>query len=401
MKYSYVARQPILDRNRKTTAYELLFRDGPGNSFPVVEPEFATSKLLMDQFLTHQYHSIEDKVGFVNFPYESLLNQIPTLFPEDKMVVEILEDCPPSDELLAEVKYLKSKGYQIALDDFIPSPEWNRFLPYIDLLKIDIQQVSLPKAALIIDKLSQTKIRFLAEKVETYDEFQRASNIGFHYFQGYFFSKPEIIEKKAIESSLYTVVELCKCIAEEVIDFCKIEKLISTDVTLSFKLLRYVNANAAICREISSFRQAMAYMGEDKLRKFVSLVALATVKESKPESLYNLSIQRARFCELLMKEMQIPEGSSKGFLCGMFSLLDSLLDQDLETVVESIPIDKEIKTALLKRESLLGDVLSLAIALEKADWYKVIDLEKKLALSNQVISDSYQRSIRWTDEIFE
>ncbi|WED23758.1 HDOD domain-containing protein [Vibrio sp. JC009] len=400
MKYSYVARQPILDKDKKTTAYELLFRDGPKNAFPLVDPEYATSKLLSDQFLTHQYHSIDDKVGFVNFTYESILSQFPTLFPESKMVVEILEGCKPTTELLKEFKNLKSLGYKIALDDFIPSPEWRPFFPYVDIIKIDLRQVPVNKAASFISKLKETEIEFLAEKVETYEEFQSAHKAGFDYFQGYFFSQPEIIEKKALDSSFFTIIELCKCIAQDEIDFTRVEQLISVDVTLSFKLLRYVNSNAYIKKPIDSFKQALAYLGEDNLRKFISLAALAAVKESKPDSLYNLSVQRAKFCELIAVSLKGKEANGQGFLCGMFSLLDSLLDMNMESIIASLPVDEEIKTAILSREGTLGDILVLAESLEKAHWKQVMLLEEKLELSDETISDAYQRSIRWTDEIF-
>lgn len=400
MQYSYVARQPILDRNRDTIAYELLFRDGPCNAFPHINPELATSRLLIEQFLTYQCSCINGKTGFVNFSYESILNQIPILFPEKQMVIEVLEDCTPSDELLREIKSLKKQGYKIALDDFIPSPDWNRFLPYVDIIKLDIRQISIPKAALLIDKLKETRIRFLAEKVETYQEFDRAKNVGFELFQGYFFGKPEILEKKAIKPSFNTVTELLTLISEDEIDFLAVEKLIASDVTLSFKLLRYVNSTAAIKTEISSFRQALAYLGEDKIRKFVSLVALAIVKEGKPEALYNLSIQRGRFCELIMQAMKNKQNAGKGFLCGMFSLLGSLLDQDLKCIVESLPVGRDIQLALTEQKGLLGDVLSLVVSIERADWHRVIELEQQLELQGGAVSDAYQRSIRWTDEVF-
>jgi EAL and modified HD-GYP domain-containing signal transduction protein len=400
MQYSYVARQPILDKNRETIAYELLFRDGPNNTFPHINPELATSRLLIEQFLTYQCSCINGKAGFVNFSYQSILNQTPVLFPKKQMVIEVLEDCKPSDELLREIKFLKKQGYKIALDDFIPSSAWNRFLPYVDIIKLDIRQISIPKAALLIDKLKETGIRFLAEKVETYEEFDKAQNVGFDLFQGYFFGRPEILEKKAIKPSFNTVAELLTLISEDEIDFPAVEKFIASDVTLSFKLLRYVNSTAAIKTEISSFRQALAYLGEDKIRKFVSLVALAIVKEGKPEALYNLSIQRGRFCELIMQAMKDNENAGKGFLCGMFSLLGALLDQDLKSIAESLPVGRDIQLALTEQKGLLGDILSLVVSIEKADWHRVIELEQQLNLQGGAVSDAYQRSIRWTDEVF-
>ncbi|MDG3087698.1 EAL domain-containing protein [Vibrio hannami] len=400
MRYSYVARQPILDANKTTVAYELLFRDGPKNTFPEVEAEMATSRLLSDQFLSAQYASIGGKLGFVNFPYASLVNLIPTLFPRKKIVVEILEDCEPTDELLEAVKLLHSKGYKIALDDFVPSPEWKRFLPYIAIIKFDIRIVPIAKAAKFIARLKGTKIEFLAEKVETYEEFQEALDAGFKYFQGYFFSKPEIIQQKAIEPSFLTVVQLCKEVASDDINYDAIERIVLQDVSLSYKLLRYVNSSANITSQISSFHQALVYLGQERLRKFIALVAIANEQDSKPDSLYALSIQRARRCELMLHYHDKSMDKSQAFLVGMFSLLDSLLDQPLEKVLNSIPLDDEIKRALLDREGILGKILSISIHYEQANWSEVESLLPETNLSEESLRRCYEESTEWAEELF-
>ncbi|KOO11632.1 histidine kinase, partial [Vibrio xuii] len=143
MKYSYIARQPILDINKKTVGYELLFRDGPSNTFPAIDPEQATSRLLSDHFLSTHYATLGNKLGFVNFPYQSLINKVPTLFPAESLVVEVLEDCSPTTELLNAIKEMAALGYKFALDDFVPSKEWKAFLPYVSIIKFDIRQISL------------------------------------------------------------------------------------------------------------------------------------------------------------------------------------------------------------------------------------------------------------------
>lgn len=399
MKYSYVARQPILDRSRKMLGYELLFRDGPKNTFPEIEPERATSMLLSEQFFGLDYNTLGNKLGFVNFPYQSLINQIPTLFPRQKIVVEILEDCEPTEELLEAIKQLNQKGYKIALDDFVPSPGWIPFLPFIHLIKFDIRIVPVHKAAKFINRLKDTKIEFLAEKVETYKEFHEAKEAGFHYFQGYFFSKPEILQQKAIDPSCLTVVQLCKAISKNEVDYNEVERVISMDVSLSYKLLRYVNSSSAISSKISSFHQALAYLGEERLKKFVSLVAIANVQENKPEFLYVMSLLRAKFCELLLAKVQKSADKSQGFLTGMFSLLDSILDQPLGLIVESIPIDDVIKEALLHHKGILGDILNVSVAYEHADWDTVTTLSDKLGASPDVLIDCYEQSTIWAEEL--
>ncbi|KJR21655.1 histidine kinase [Vibrio navarrensis] len=399
MKYSYVARQPILNRNKKTIGYELLFRDGPKNTFPEVEPELATSRLLSDHFLSTHYSTLGDKLGFVNFPYQSLLNLVPTLFPKESLVVEILEDCPPTDELLEAVKTLHRAGYRIALDDFVPNRAWKRFLPFIHIIKFDIRIVPIDKAAVYIGSLARLNIEFLAEKVETYQEYEQAIEAGFHYFQGYFFSKPEMIQKKKLNPSFLTVVQLCKEIADEPIDFNEVERLFSIDVTLSYKLMTYVNSGYTLAAKIKSFRQALIYLGEDRLRRFISLVAVASVQEDKPDSLYALAVQRARACELLLGYTKAQYDPGQAFLTGLFSLLDSLLDQPLNDILNDIPVDEEVKTALIEREGLLGYLLSMIIAYEQADWELASRYQQQLDISENQLCKAYSQATSWTQEL--
>ncbi len=400
MKYSYIARQPILDSNRKTFGYELLFRDGPKNTFPEIDPDKATSRLLSDHFLSTHYQTLGKHLGFVNFPYQSLVNLVPTLLPADSLVVEVLEDCKPTPELLHAIREMSKQGYEIALDDFIPSKEWQPFLPYISIIKFDIRVMPIPKAKFFMDKLKSSKIKFLAEKVETYEEFELAKQAGFHYFQGYFFSKPEIIRQKALEPSFLTVVQLCKEIAKEGIDYVKLEALISTDLSLSYKLLTYVNSSSIVSSKINSFKQALVYLGEQRIKQFVSLVAIASsTDETKPDYLYGLSLQRARFCELAWVKAERKGDSGLAFLTGMFSLLDSLLDQKLETIVNEMPIEEEIKSALLNGEGFLGDILTISKTYEQADWETVTNVGKRLNLSDTVLSECYDEAVKWSADL--
>ncbi|MBE8575343.1 MULTISPECIES: EAL and HDOD domain-containing protein [Vibrio] len=399
MKYSYVARQPILDTGKKTIGYELLFRDGPKNTFPEVEPELATSRLLSDHFLSTHYNTLGDKLGFVNFPYASLINLVPTLFPKESLVVEVLEDCEPTDELLAAIKTIFDAGYTIALDDFVPSKAWKRFLPYVSIIKFDIRLTPIAKAAMFMNSLKGLDIKFLAEKVETYEEYQEAKKAGFTYFQGYFFSKPEMIQTRALNPAFLTTVQLLKEIAHDPIDFGEVERLITLDVTMSYKLLTYVNSAGGSPTTIRSFRQALIYLGEQKLRKFVSLVAIASAKEDKPDSLYGLAVIRARQCELLVEKMNVKVEPGQAFLTGMFSLLDSLFDQPLKQVLDSVPIDLEIKQALIQRKGVLGAVLAMVVAYEQARWDEATRIRQLLKLSEAQLGQAYDEATTWAQEL--
>ncbi|KHT47693.1 EAL and HDOD domain-containing protein [Vibrio sinaloensis] len=393
MDKSFVARQPILDREEKLIGYELLFREGLNNAFPDIDPVRATSKVLSNvYFKSDSYeHVIQDKVGYVNFPYQSLVTLVPALLPKEKIVIEVLEDCKPTDELLVAIKHLKSLGYTIALDDFVPTPEWKRFLRFIDIIKFDISVIPLNKAANLIKKLGE-RISFVAERVETREQFLQCKELGFHYFQGYYFAKPEIIEQKAISASQLSVIKLCQEVAKEEIQIKRLEALFATDVALSYKLFRYVNSSN-LSAPIRSFRQALAYLGENKIRLFVSLVALSSDSESGPKPIYHMAIQRAYFCSLIAKELNLAR--SDAYIVGLFSLLDSIFKVSYDTIFQSVKVSDLVTEAILEHKGVLGTVLRLVESYEKADWDSITSLNEELQLCPHVSSRCFTSSLKW------
>ena len=400
--FSYIARQPILNRNKQTIGYELLFRDGPDNCFPNIGDEQATNRLLNDNFFSSagEAQLTSGKRAFVNFPYSSIVSGTPLLFPKQSFIIEILENCEPTDELFEAVKKLHQRGYTLALDDFIPNKQWTRFFPYIHIIKFDIRIISIEKAARFIQFYKEkTKLRFLAEKVETQEEYQQAYDAGFDLFQGFFFSKPEMIQRKSLKPSSLTTLRLFKEICVTDVDFDKIEEIIATDLTLSYKLLRHVNALTSMrSKPVTSFKQALIFLGEDQLRRFVTFVATSHAVEKKPQSLYNLSLQRAHFCEQLYRTRVPKDNGNQAFLTGLFSLLDSLLDQPLEELIELLPLSEQVKLALTKRAGPLGAILNLTDAYDQANWPLVRKYSTALKINESSIADYYLESVKWSTE---
>ena len=396
---SYVARQPIVDRNKKTIAFELLYRDGKENSFPNVSSDYATKSILVNQTLVHQKRILDGKKGFVNFGYDSLLERLPFDFPHKNYVIEILEDCPPSDDLFDVILELKSKGYTVALDDFIPSEEWHRFYKHIDIIKFDITTYSLPQAAAYIKTLLHYDIKFLAEKVETYEEFHSAKEYGFDLFQGYFFSKPEMIYNKMLDSSINSKIQLSVAVSSRELDLRLIEKIIASNPGLSFKLLNFVNEYSMVRSPIKSLQQALVYLGEDRVRKFITYAVIKTLNADKPSILCNMSLQRAKFFEMILSSMGLHHKRELGYLCGMLSIIDALLDSDMSTIVDALNINQEIKDALLGEEGRLNDLIKLAEAVENSNWIKVDELSNVLNITEAQIINSFVESTLWADEI--
>jgi c-di-GMP-related signal transduction protein len=398
--YFYAARQPILDRNKDLYAYELLFRDGLENAFPEIDGDEATSKIIEgSQFSYGLDDFLGDKPGFINFTLDTLLKKYPSMLPKEQVVIEILETVQPGKRLLAECQYLKENGYVLALDDYIHQPVWRHFYPFIDIIKIDFRSTST-------DTMNDVKraiadfphIKLLAEKVETNEEFQMAMDMGFCYFQGYFFSKPEMMQSKALSPAQMTLAELLYETSKSDMDLNKITEVFQRDVHLSYKLLRYSNSAVFKRRaEIETIKQALVVLGQAELKKFLSLLFTAQISSDKPAELMRMSMTRARFAEGLAK-IHGKVDTAKAFLTGLMSLMDAILDEPIESVMSKLPLAKEIKDALIDKTGVLAEYIKLIQFYETAQWQEANQAITALQLPNDKVPDAYHTAVQWANE---
>lgn len=401
--YSYVARQPILDANKQLFAYELLFRDGKINAFPDIGPDEATSKILAQNHLLLGIDELTNgKLAFINFHEDALLHHFPTSLPPDDIYIEILEDVPISGELVKACRKLKKMGYKLALDDHDFDPKWDIFLPFVDMIKVDLLQTNILQINKYLRRLEEkncnANLKLLAEKVETAQEFEQLKQLGFDYFQGYFFARPEVLKTKNMVPNQAILMELIAECAKVKMDTDKISQLIERDVSLSYKLLRFINSSAfARQKTIGSLKHALVYMGELELKKFISLIALANLGIHKASELVNLSIIRAKFCSLLAAYRKDVEDPPMAFLTGLFSLVDALLDLELGVAVNKLPVSPEIKSALTDGNGHLADYLKMAISYERGEWMILTQMAKTLNVPLDSIGDFYHEALIWAN----
>ena len=397
--YSYVARQPILDRELNTHAYELLFRDSLDNVFPLISARQATARLVAEQFLQQNIDQLlGGRLCFINFPHSLLLDGLAECLPQDKVVIEILEDATPDDALLAKVRQLHQLGYRLALDDFTLSPAWERFLPFIHIIKFDLRATSLAKIEGFILSHRHLPLTYLAEKVEDKLEFERMKSLGVELFQGFFFSRPEMVQQTTLQPDQLVVMQLLEVVNQADPDLDRIEQLLNQDVSLSLKLLRYVNHLKRFPQPIASFRQAASYLGHAQLKRFVALVAATSAGHDKSGELYQMSLIRARFCELLAQSHAPTRQAQQAFITGLFSLLDVLLGQPLDQLLGSIPLTAEIRAALLERKGSLGFYLAFCEDYENANWPRIAASTVRLELTEEKVSHLYLAATTWVNE---
>ncbi|MBM7455600.1 EAL and modified HD-GYP domain-containing signal transduction protein [Oceanisphaera litoralis] len=353
---------------------------------------------MAEQFLTQK---IEELVGeslcFVNFPDSLLREGLAAGLHQPQLVIEILEDATPDQKLLVCVKQLKRQGLKVALDDHIPNPSWDEFLPLVDFIKLDLRQTSMADCARLIERCRcYPALRFIAEKVETLDEFAAAQAAGFDLFQGYYFQQPQVISRRILTTSEMMAFELMSTVNSNEVDFNKLTALFNRDLSLTYNLLRYVNSLHAGTRQqkVDNLRGALVYLGQKQLKRFTALVMTAYISENKGIELQRLSMVRAKWCELLAEKV-CPALKEDAFMCGLFSLLDVLLELPMEEVVAHIPLTEPIRQALLERKGPLGFLMSLIKDHEQANWTRLQQRLDFIKLSETFSSQCYEEAIQW------
>ena len=399
--YFYAARQPILDKNKQLFAYELLFRDSIDNVFPNIDGDEATSKMVeASKFNMGISEFTANKPAFINFTLETLVKGYPEMLTSDELVVEILETIKPGKRLLAICKDLHEKGYTIALDDYEHQAVWAHFYPYIKIIKIDWQVSSIEDIKQVISAIAKfPHIQLLAEKVETYEEYNQAVELGCELFQGFFFAKPEMVKTKTLSPSQMAMAELLYETSKPDLDLISITSIFERDITLSYKLLRYANS-ATFKRgtEISTIKQALVTLGSVELKRFMGLMFTANVNPDKPSELINAAMTRAKFCELAAGNIKANVDTSLAFLTGLLSLIDAILDEDIESVLKKLPLAQEIKDTLLTRKGPMAMLIQLVEFIEHASWDESALIINKLGLNKEQIIEDYNQAIAWADE---
>ena len=395
--FRFVARQPVLDVNEQVFGYELLFRDSLRNHFPGLDGNQAAQATLDSSLLMGLDTLCGGRFAFLNFTRDVLLQDFASLFPAERVVIEVLENVPADRDVIAACRKLQERGYMVALDDFVDGDARHPLLEVATFVKVDLRATSIKACSEIIQELGQHH-RMLAEKVETREEFKSAKAIGFRYFQGYFFCKPEIVSTNDIPAHKANYLRMLQAVHEPELDLRKIENLIKCEVSLCYRLLRYLNSAAFAFRtEIRSIRHALTMLGTLEIRRWVQLVAALGASQGRSAETVFTALVRARFCELLTNK--IPNGGSDLFLMGLFSLMDSILQMPMASIMEKISIDRAIKQVILGDHSHLRTIYRLMLAQESGEWPAVIGLCKLLHLSTDECSDAYWKALQWAREI--
>ncbi len=394
----FIGRQPIFDRHLRVYGYELLYRHADVDCAMITNCETASTEVIFNSLLEI---GLDRLVGghkaFCNFSRDFLVNRSDFSLIGSRVVIEVLETVQPEPEVLEVLRSLSRKGHVIALDDFVLSDESAALVKVADIIKIDV--MAQPREHIVeqMGRLRKIKpLKFLAEKVESHDDFVFCSHLGFDYYQGYFFSKPQIVAGRQMPPGRMAMLRLLSELHQGDVSLEKIQKLIETDVHLSIKLLRLINSSFySPASKVKSIRHAIVYLGLYNIRNWACLLTIGSV-DDKPRELMTMSLVRAKMCELL-SGTEDKENQGMFFTIGLFSLLDVIFDTPLESLLEYLPLAEEVNEALLNHRGPGGEALRCIEAHERGDW----DFIENSRFDNRLVSVSFLKALDWSEAVMK
>ena len=397
---TFIARQPIFDRQLGVYGYELLFRSGLKDYFDHADPDQASSRVIADSlFLPHLDALSRGRLVFIPVTREGLVQKWIGILRPESTVIQIVAAVEPDDEVLEACRAFRSRGYRLALDDFTRGSRWEPWVDLVDILKVDVLCSTLRDRAALAQCFRGRPQVLLAEKVETQESYRETHGQGYGLFQGYFFARPSAVPGRDIAGARVHYLQLLREIHKAGLDFAAIAEIVEREVGLSYKLLRYLNSAFFGWRgPVSSIRHALMLLGEREIKTWASVVVMASMAADKPDELVTQALLRGRLCEQLAPAVGLADQSSDLFLLGAFSLIDAMLDFPLESILAQIPIAEDVKAALLGEPGQLRDVLEVVLAYDACNLQVMSEHASKLGLDESILPGQYLEALRWCDE---
>jgi c-di-GMP-related signal transduction protein len=396
-----VARQPIFGTAGEVAGYELLYRRSGSDKAAgtSVNRNGMGADGIVHAFLNMGLEGLTTgRAAYVNFTREMLLSGAYALLPAEHVVIELLAEVEPDDDVETACEQLVDAGYALALDDFAGSAEFGRLLELATVVKVDVLDVPAKRLDEIAQQLAPYDVRLLAERVETANVRATCAGLGYELFQGYFFAQPEVAAGRGLVSDDLAIVQAVNVLRDPNASDSDAEAVIGTDVGLSYRLLRMVNSAARSGREVESIRHAVELTGRNELAKSLALLLVSSIaaRGAAHRELLHLAVHRARLCELLAGPVGPGRDGNASFLVGLISLLDAIAGMPMTDLLESMALAPPIRAALVERTGPYAGPLTLAEAYERGEWTAVVRQASSLGLDVSQVGQLYVQSLAWT-----
>lgn len=403
---AHIARQPIVDRKQQLIGYELFARESAASTHAPEHHSAESDSVLLFNALSNigSERLFGEKLAFVNCVLEDLgAEHLDIVFP-DRMVLEIpriqADDASVIAEVATKLKAMRERGFLLAAGPFAAATPYAAWLPQINFLKADVQALS-PHVATALQRKADIyrSLRLVAEKVETAEQFKTYHDAGFHFFQGYYFARPQTISAKVINPAHANVLQLMNLVMRQA-DLGEIESVLKRDPALSFKLLRYINSSGfGLMSEITSFRHAVVILGYKKLFRWLALLLATIPGNAASPAIARTAITRGRMMELLAQNMLSEEDRDNAFVVGIFSMLDVMLGVPMDKALSEITLSEPIVQALLHEHGTFGPYLQIARAVEQRDFDNLDLLASALGINSWRLSSTHLAALSWVESL--
>lgn len=401
----FLARQPILGRDQQLLAFELLFRAaGEDEDAKLTDGAAATAAVISHASQLGMEQVVGEQLAFVNVDAVVLMSDFVRFLQPHKVILEILETVKPTPALLARVAELKNLGFKFAVDDVIEhSRELDQLISLIDIIKVDIKGVAPDALGELVASLKKTGKRLLAEKVETIEEFKLCMELGFEYFQGYYFARPVILSGRKIAPTEVVLLRLLELVNSNA-DNQTIETAVKRDALVSLNLLRLVNSRAVPGPRIESLSQALAVLGRRQLGRWLQILlyTAAGAQVSLDSPLLQLATTRGKLLELMTLRVRPGDTASadRAFTVGIMSLAEALFSVRMAEILVHVEIAHDVRDALIDRDGDFGTMLRIAEMLEAAVGGQKLSAElKKIGLTVPEVREIELAAFDWVREL--
>jgi len=401
MKKTYIARQAIFNNKQDTIGYELFFRDSPENKFPEMDLDIASSKLIIQN---HIYGDIQTlsmgKLAFINFTEHALINKYPLMFDKSTIVIELMGHEKPTKKTLRIIEYYFNKGYKIALKDYDLATHWDALFPYIDIIKINVEVINTKRILSALPRMKAHNIKLAAERVETKHQQQTLVEVGFSYFQGYFYHQPEIIAEQKLTSLKTQMLLLIAETFKSPINYDVVAKIISHDVNLTIGLLKMVNNVSTGSKvEITSLKQAAVYLGDETLCQFVAVLAISNLTSDTADEVCRQALITGKMMAELSHQNSFEQISEFAFITGLLSSIDVMLAMPISQIIKTMPLAQSIEEALLNKKGPLGELLLLTTAFITSSNDNIDQLIISHGLDKQAVQQEFINASQWCTDL--
>jgi EAL and modified HD-GYP domain-containing signal transduction protein len=401
----YLGRQPLLDRNQALFGYELLFRSTSAGGANVESGLSATAATIAHAAQLGLARSIGDATCFLNVDADVLMSDMFAFLPRERTVLELVASVEPTDAVLWRIAELAGHGFRFAAEGAAPGAQLQRLLPLVDFVKMDLRAMPIVSLLALVPRVREAGKKLVAEKVETREEYKTCLDLGFDYFQGYYFAKPAVLGGRKLSPSQLAVLELLQLVTSDA-ENVEIERAVKREVSLGVNLLRMVNTPAVGLRQrVESLSQALIILGRRQLQRWLQIMLYAepASRGHSMSPLLMLATTRARLMELLAQRLRPGQRNVAdiAFTVGIMSLMDALFSMPMADIVEQIPVIDEVSGALLGRSGFFGELLRLAESIERLEEGEdlVTPALHELAMSGDDLAELEISAFEWSDNV--